>query len=417
MPSPAHTAVAKPSAPASVHAEAEKALTALGQALRGVLDALKPGELGPRDLEQLLGMHKTLAWRVLQVAYVREPLAAVPHVPGAEGMEKFLHAAGRKGVATELLRPVREAFGLYRSLAKPNAGDRASFDVMLMSLASPRETSVELRAARRAAFKSASYTWGVQTEVRSLSAIITPVGEDLVDLATVRSQIRARRLRREGVLRISRTVEHDTDNPGRRKVSALPIEPESVMGGVPLLRDFCTQPLPTLTSVELPDGNVEYRYVDQPLGDRASVTLFTGEVRRALAGARWRSEANSTNALMMTIGVPLSVAVIDLWAPPGFGVEHRGLVVSAVSVDPLRQKPAEWHVLPVSTVVERLGRGLPAARLSEAPAYAQVMERCFARLGWPMAEYELHRVRMEYPVLGTCLVLQTQLPDRTAAGN
>lgn len=396
----------------TLHVEAERALSDLITGLRKVFDKLQPGQLGPRDLERLLGMHKSLAWRVLQVAASREPLSAVPHVPGEKGMEKFLYAVSRKGVGVETLRPVREAFTRYRSLAKSHAADRASFDVMLMSVASPQETMVELRAARRAAFRSASYTWGIQTEVRTLTAILTPVGDDAVDLATLRGHYQTRRLRREGFFRLPRTVEHDTDNPDRRRATALPIEPRDVLGGVPLLREFCTDPLPPLQAVELADGNVEYRYVDQPLGDRASVTIFTAEVRRNLLGARYRDQLNSTNAIMMTANVPIGYAVLDLWAPPGFGLEQRSLVVEAIGVEVLKQKPDQWRALPVSTSVECLGTGLRNARIPQVPAQERALTRCFERLGWSPDDYELHRVKMEYPPMGTCLVLQTTLHER-----
>ncbi|MBY0308299.1 MAG: hypothetical protein K2Q09_06125, partial [Phycisphaerales bacterium] len=322
--------------PVDIPFEAKDALTQLGQGLRRVLEAVRPGPLGPRDLQDLLGLHKTLAWRVLQIAAARDPLGAVPHVPGEVGMEKFLQAASRRGVDAAVMRPVREAFVKYRSLAKGHAGDRASFDVMLLSAAGPAESAVELRAARRAAYRSAGYTWGVQTAVRTLTAIVTPVGSEGVDLATVRCQFGSRRLRREGVLRLQRTVEHDTDKPEGRRVRVNPIEPEGVMGGVPLLKGFCTSPLPALEAVELADGNVEYRYVDQPLGDRASVTLCTGEVRRGLLGARWRNAENSTNAIMLTANVPMGLAVIDVWSVPGSGLRARSLVVSAAGVDALR---------------------------------------------------------------------------------
>jgi len=384
-------------------------LTEVGTALRAVLRSLYPTEPAPRDLQHTLDLHKTLCWRVLQVAFAREPLAAAAYVPGDEGFDKFLKAAGKAGAARENLDAVREALICYRALARLHAGDRASFEVMLMSLATQSDSAVELKAARRAGYRSTSYAWGSQVAARILCGIITPVEDDAVDFATLRGHVRARRVRKEGMLRLSRTVEHDTDAPAGRRALALPIVPESVVGGVPLLPDFCTRPLPALEAVMIPGKNVEYRFVDQPLGEQAAITVFTGEVRRKLMGARWCSEDNTSNALMLTIRDPVALGVIDLWAPPGFGLGNSGLVVSAVGVDPLGQTPDQWHVLPAMASVERLGRGLRAARLSEAPEYEGAIDLCFNRLGWAASDYELHRLRLEYPVLGSCLVLRTKL--------
>ncbi|MBX9738322.1 MAG: hypothetical protein K2X32_15485 [Phycisphaerales bacterium] len=394
-------------------AHAESILADLGLALRAVLAKIVPGaEAAPRDLERELGLHKTLGWRVLKVAYAREPLAIAAQVPGDEGLEKFLDAAKRKGVPVSTLTPVRDAASKYRDLVRSQAGDRASLEVMLMSLATPTETAVELKAARRAAYRSTSYTWGVQTAARVLAGIITPVGGDQVDLATLRAHVRMRRVRKDGILRLSRTIEHDTDAPDRRRAAAMAIQPEHIFNGVPLLPDFCTKPFPPVHAKKLPNDNIEYQFSEQPVGEQAAFTILTGEIRRGLSGARWRSETNKTNALMMTVRDPLGVGVIDLWSPPEFGIEHRALLVSAVSVDPLTQKPEQWHVLPASASIERMGRGLLAARLKDCPDYEAALDQCFGRLGWDPGQYELHRVRLEYPVLGSCLVLQTFLPER-----
>jgi hypothetical protein len=398
--------------PPDVKADAEQILTEIAGHLRKVLAALQPGEAAPRDLERHLGLHKTLCWRVLKVAYARDPLAAAPYLPGHEGLEKFLRAAAKFGVARGLLEPVRPSAERYHAMVKANAGDRASFEVMLLSLATETDSALELKVARRAGYRSSSYMWGVQTAVRILSVIITPGADGLVDLATVRGHVRARRLRKEGVLRLSRTIEHDTDAPERRRTAALAIEPQHMVGGVPLLPQFCSQPLPRLQAVELPGQNVEYCFADQAVGEQAAVTVFTGEVRRGLAGARYRTAGNSSNAIMMTARDPLGLAVIDLWAPPEFGLDHKALTVSAIGVDPLTQKPEQWHILPASASVQRMGRGLPAARLGEAPEYEGAVAHCFGALGWEPGNYELHRLTVEYPVLGSCLVLQTLLPEK-----
>lgn len=398
--------------PPDLGREAGGVVAVVAAALRTVIERAVEGTATTRELERTLGLNKTLAWKVLQVAYGRDPLASAHHIPGAEGLEKFLRAAAKRGVEKESLEAVRLGAARYREMVKSHAGDRVSLEVMLQGLSALEDGEVELKAARRAGFRSAGYAWGVQTAVRVLSAIITPTTEDLVDLATVRAHVRMRRVRKEGLLRLSRTIEHDTDEIGPRRAKAQAIEPENLEGGVPLLRSFCTQPLPRLQSVEGAGQAIEYQMMDQGLGERSAVTVFTGEIRRGLGGARYRTEANSTNALMMTIRDPVGLAVIDLWTPLGLFREHKALVVSAIAADPLRQKPDEWQVLPAATSVERMGRGVRAARIDEAPDYEPAFAQCMSRLQWDAEDYELHRVRLDYPVLGSCLILRTTLPER-----
>jgi hypothetical protein len=413
-PSPHDLASVSPvSAPTSdLYSEAEGVLHDVSESMRAVLSPLFDETAGPTDLKRVLGLHKTLAWRVLQVAYARDVLAAAQHIPGAEGIEIFLRAASRQRVSKDLLDGVRNAVTRYRALVKAHAGDRASMDVMLQSISESSESDVELKAARRAGYRSASYAWGVQTAVRVLAAIYTPVGDDLMDVATVRAHVRMRRVRKDGVLRLSRTIEHDTDAPGPRRAVAQPIEPEGVFGGVPLMQEFCTRPLPAMAAAEVSDRAMEYRFTDQRIGEQSAVTVFIGDIRSGLRGARWRTPDNTSNLLMLNVRDPIGLVVLDFWAPVGTFTEHQAIVVGAVGVDPQQQRPVHWHVLPASTNVERMGRGLQAARIDEVPEYERAIARSFDRLGWRPNGYELHRLRLEYPVLGSCLIHQAGLPER-----
>jgi len=273
--------------------EAQDVLAGVRRSIRGVLEQLRGPSARPRDLEQALGLHKTLAWRVLRVAYGRDPLADVQHIPGGEGIEKFLSAAEVAGVEKVRLVTVRESVARFRALVDTHAGDRPSLEVMLRSMTDAPEPAADLRATRRAAFRCASYTWGTQTKARILSGIFTPCGGGLADVATVRAHVAMRRVRREGQLGLSRTVESATDKPGPRSARVEAVEPEGLLGGVPLLRDCCTRPLPEVEAVPAAGNNIDYRFVDQRIGARGAVTAYTAEIRRGLPGCLKRDESNT----------------------------------------------------------------------------------------------------------------------------
>ncbi|MDX2147004.1 MAG: hypothetical protein SFZ23_05730 [Planctomycetota bacterium] len=402
--------------PTELHADASRVLFTLRESVRRVLDSLPfPAERG-RDLEHNLKLHKTLAWRLARLAYDPDPLARIGQLPGAEGFELFLNSAARAGAAQGALRGVRTSLADLEQFARTHAGDRDSLEVLLRGLSSAEETSTDLRASRRAAFRCAAYSWGVQTGTRILGCVIRPAPGGRADVATIRGHVRVRRVRSEGMLRLSRTVEHDTDQPDGRRARVAPIEPESSVAGVPVLPQFSSVPLPALQAVPLPGNNIEYCFADQKLGEKAAITIVTGEVRREIRGIRWKNPANSTNVLMITVRDPAEEAVIDLWAPPEFGIEHRALVVSAAGADPVAQAPECWLELPVPIQVQRLGRGMLGARLPSAVMWVDAVRSCMDRLNWNPADFELHRVRLEYPIVGTAIVLQTTLPDRPASG-
>ncbi len=392
--------------------QAQDVLTHLRDAFRGVLDHLDMPTVRPRDLEKGLGLHKTLAWRIMRIAYGRDPMSDVQHIPGGEGIDIFLSAASEHGVDEVRLEAVRRSVARFRSLVDAHAGDRQSLEVMLRSIAEAVEPAADLRAARRAAYRCTSYTWGTQTRARILSGIITPVGGGLADYATLRAHAGMRRVRTNGLLGLSRTVESNTDLPGPRVARVEAVEPEGVMGGVPLLRDFCTNPLPEVRAVTSRGGNIDYEFVDRGVGLASALTVYTADIRRGLGGCLKREDVNTMNALYLSIRQPLELGVIDLWAPRSTFGDFRpyAMSVSAINGESNSEPPTSWYQLPLPESAERLGFGLDAAPIADAPEYVGAMKRVFDRLGWDPAGYELHRLSVEYPVMGTRLVMLVDLP-------
>lgn len=393
--------------------EALGVLSSVRTTLQAVLSELPVEPLRPRDLEQGLGIHKTLAWRVMRVAHGRDPLADAQYIPGAEGMEIFLAAAKVAGARKASIEKVRTSVVEFQSLVSTHAGDRPSLEVMLRSMTEAPEPAADLRAPRRAAFKCASYTWGSQTLVHVLSAVFSPAGDGLCDLATLRGHVGIRLVRREARPVLSRTVESATDRPGPRAARVEAVEPEGLLGGVPLLRDFCTKPLPALEAVPASNNNVDYRFADQEVGARGAITAYTAEIRRGLPGCLHRDASNTMNALMLGVRRPIQAAVVDMWIPPNLlgGNKPRGLTLCAMMDDPVRQPPSGWRRLPMAETAQRLGRGLNAAALDSAPEYSGAIGRVFERLGWDPEGFELHRLSVEFPVMGTSLALVVDLPE------
>jgi hypothetical protein len=403
----------KATSPPRLDAQASAAVNTLRIAIRTVLERLS--EAGTptdraRDLEIGLKLRKTLAWKIHRVAHGSNPLSDARCIPGANGIDRFLKAASRHSVCEQALHDVRHAASAYHGLVNVHADDHPALRVMLNGLQQPLIAPGELRASRRNAFRCARDTWGEQIEARVLSVVFTPSREGRADIATVRGFVGLKRLRNDVVLALGRTIEHDTDRPGPRRARVEAIEPEHVAGGVPLLKRFCSS-VPDVTADTLPDGNVQYRFVDGLVGNTSAVTAFTGELRRDIGGALRRDEANTMNAVLITVTRPTALAVIDIWAPPHlWGTRPEAAVLCAVLKDPVTTPPHQWRRLPHNDDVERRGLGIEAGFLRDVGDYSAVMSSVFERLSWDAAGYELHRLRVQYPVMATCVGMTIQLP-------
>lgn len=404
----------------TLEADALRVVPLLQRALDGVLVSL-PGEprpTRPRDLVARLGLHHSLAWKIIRISSGCDPMGNAQFIPGRAGMDLFLGAAERAGAEPEAVLQVREAFARFRAMVESHAGDRPTLDLMLGGLAPESGSPVDRPALRRAAYLCNSATWGVQMRTRLLAKVLHPHQADaaMMDIALVRLFAGMRRVRPDAPLVLSRAVVLDNDGKARRTTVAEPLEPCG--GEVPLLRRFCSDPLPTFAAARGSDGVVEQRVQGGPVGEKGAVTLCAGEVRRAAAKA-FVDEHNSTSRTAVEVRLPMQRLVIDVWAHRSIcpGAVPRARTYSELGGSPwYRQPPELLLALPMAEKAETVGRGLGAAPIPGVAEYPSIMRHAFDRLGWDPAEHVLHRVRIDFPVLATAVVLEIDLPAAPGAG-
>jgi hypothetical protein len=400
----------------TLEADALSVVPQVQRTLRRALASLPQPAGRPRDLVTGLGLHHSLAWKVIRLATGEDPMGNAQFIPGRAGMDLFLTAAAKAGADGQAVAEVREAFARFRAMVESHAGDRPTLDLMLGELASTPEGPADRPALRRAAYLCSSATWGVQVRTRVLAKILHPsagAGEaGMMDIALVRLFSGMRRVRPDAPLVLSRAVVLDNDGRERRKPVSEALDAEG--GGARLLRRFCSDPVPELVATRGADGVIEQRVVGGPVGEQGAVTLCIGEVQRGAASA-FADEHNSASRTAVEVRLPMQHLVVDVWA-------HRSICPDAVArartyselggTPWYRQPPELVHVLPMAERPERIGWGLTSASIADAPEYGEAIAYAFERLGWSPDDHVLHRLRVEFPVLSTAVVLELDLPER-----
>lgn len=390
------------------------ALETVQMELGHVLIALRSRDRGPRELARRLAIHPTLAWKMLRIVQSRDLFADSQYLPGAEGLATFLAAAADRGVPAATITATRNAFQGVQRLIDEHAGDRTTLEQMLSALSNDARVQSDSRPFRKAGFRCASSTWGMQIRVRVLSKILRPSEtEPLMDIALIRAFVGMRRIRPGAPIPLARVVVLDNDGKSRREARPRPIDPEGVCAGVPLLRAFCSDPLPEIRIAPGPDGGPEQQLAEAPIGESAAATVFSGEVQMA-AASRVRDAHNRVSNTAVSVRTPIESLVIDLWA-------HRDLFKDQTPIGMLygeacgvawyKQSPASAERLPLAEIVRTIGPGLARARLTDVPEYVDVMRYAFETLRWNAEEFTLHRLRVDYPVIATAVVMQVPLPD------
>ncbi len=406
------TTNAAPESP--LQAEALEVVPRIQRGLERVIASLPGPTSRPRDLVKLLGIHHSLAWKVLRVATGTEPLAIAQYIPGAAGIELFLDAASKQGVPEARLEEARRAHRKFRALIDEHAGDRPSLELMLRGLEPGRAAHAERRSLRRAAFLCNSSTWGVQIRTRFLSKIHRPGSQPgMMDIALVRGFLGVRRVRADAPLTLARVVTVDNDGVARRSSRSLPLDPDAANDDAPLVRRFCTNPLPEIRTVPGPGGVQQVQLCRGPVGERAAVNLCMAELQPNAAPAR-RDAHNTVSNTAVEVRSPIETLIIDLWAHQGTfaGMSPRCATYSELSGQPWYLHPAEsLQQLPMIESVQTLGRGLSGADLADAPEYRGLMDWTFQRLAIDPQEYVLHRLRIEFPLIATAVVLSIDMPE------
>lgn len=395
--------------------EAQEVLPRVRSAVARVLGSVPDAGRRPAAVSRALGLHQTLAWKLVQIVENPDPFATVQHIPGEGGIEIFLKAAASKGVPAAQVEAVRAAVADFRRLIESHAGDRASLELMLAGLAQRPVSPVEL-SIRKAGFRCASYTWGVQCRAGIKTLFLKQGADpDTFDIAAVRGYIGLRRVRPNTAWPLSRRRYFNETGQVQRS-TVRPIDPGSGTDTIPLLTPFCSRPLPDIETVISDNGMKEYRLRPGPVGDRSAINCFIGDIMPG-RGERWGSEVDRTFDHGLQNRTPAEAITVDAFVHRDLwnDIDPESLVISELSDEPwYAPNKAPGDRLPFPEQVRRLGRGVEASPCPEYPQYPDLIEYVFDRLGWRAEEFTLFRLRVEYPVVRTAVVMRFNRPDRPA---
>lgn len=401
----------------TVQDDATRVLVRLRGAFGALLSALPGRTTRPREIERLLSIDKTLAWRVAKLVHEPDIVLAAQHLPMTGAIETFLAAAERRGAPPDMVRDARDAFGDFERVVNDHAGSRAMLDMML-AVASPDANRRASRTHRKSAFQANSFIWGVQARVQFSAFFLHPsVAEDVVDIASVRGLIELRRVRPDVAWLIGRIRCINDDGALRMPHELSPVDPqpprEDGLPAVPLLRDFCSSPLPRVRRIMNPEGFLEDELLEAPAGNRGATTCVTGEIARRVA-PRYRDEQNEHVDINVAVRTPSELLHVDVFVhhqltPPSL---PRLLVYSDVRPTTMSRPRPRRELLDLTAGVQHLNPEPAAVFTTHIPRYVDLVERVCVRAGWRRSDFSLYRATVEYPVLPSSVDICWELTDK-----
>jgi len=396
--------------PLELRKQVESVMLRVRAAFAGILESVPTRNGRPHEVAELLNLDKQLVWKISRLVKTRDPVMMARHLPGPTAIGRFLDAA-QLHVAPRVIDAIHAPLEDLNELIRVHAGDRVTFEMLLSEWYS-REPDATV-THRREAFRGNSCIWGVQARTKLTSMFLHPSSEDGVfDIAIIAGVVDLRRLRLNLPWVIARWAVSDNDGEVRFNADREPLDPES---NDPLLRRFCSKPLPQLRIVNGAPGMLEYQLAPGAIGNSGAVTCIYGNIVRRVASC-YRDEHNEFNEVMAAMSTPCEVLVLDQIVHESlFGrIKPDLLVYSGLNASEQYPRGVTRVQLPVAEQVEYLGKGPAVLPTPHVPRYRELAEYVFERTGWDGSRFDVYRAEMRYPPIPSTVVMQHALRERPA---
>ena len=288
------------SSPASFESHLRHSVAHLRESVADVLAAVGANVSVPHSITRDFGLDKSLAAKLGRVIRESDPYAAALDVPGEEAMRIFARTMRDAGAPAPKLDALRESVESFRQMVKTHCnGNRATLEMLAASAASSTAGAVasakqqqQLETFRKHMFRGASAVFGVQARAHVSADFLSPTrgDDDRYDVTLVNGLVDLRRIRSDVTWAVSsmRNLEQDG-----RAGPLVPFEPIDFTAGrngaVPLIREFCSQPVPEL---RITDTNDLIRRFELPEGvDAAEVKASSPVQDYKRAWPMWRDKA------------------------------------------------------------------------------------------------------------------------------
>ncbi len=355
----------------------------------------------PSLLQRRLGVGYTICWQIFQITKVSDAAAAAQHTPSPEGLKRLLALPQASSVSQHTAESVQSASEEFRRFVKRHADDLASFDSMLVSSVPDDRAEKILIQRRRAAYNATSHVWGIQTDMNCMTMIVRRNANDLLDGAGLFIHRGIRRLRPDVQVTLMGYHTGSDNHPVHREpMDKLAAEQYQA----PFLPEFCSKPMPRIERQALPSGWILHNLAGQAIGRVANFNCAFGYTVKDQPYIR---DANNRSLVQFThsyIRRPAALLVMDLVVHrPSFGVvqperamhpyhEGHAFLDSAAGIQPF---PLDESVVMIGPADE--------VDLAEVPRYAEMLQYAAASADWNLREFDVYRLRIPYPVMGSTI--------------
>ena len=386
--------------------ELSEHLAGLRSGLRQLLTELGSPRT-PTLLRRQLDIGYTICWQLFQVVRAEDESAGTQNAPSLGALKRLVVAAEAKGLTRDTAEVVRAAADGFHRFIRQHAEDRDYFDSMVAGTTRSNNSQGVLVQRRRAAYRANSHVWGSQNDLWLVSALVRRSAGDpaKMDSIVLSRQQGLRRLRADATVYLmamkvdlaNRDTPSAQDDPLRNA-----LDPAAAAAtGMPLVPEFSTDPLPRVSCKTTQSGRRLFNWIDDAVGLKSSCDIVTATVNR---GVPMVVEAEGARQVVFSSAVrnkASALLVLDLIVHRDSfpGVQVQSMVHEALAEVCTLEEAQAGHQFAVEEGVTHLGRA-SAANLAEFPQYRALLQHAAERADWDLAEFDVYRLRVPYPIMG-----------------
>ncbi|MCA9280699.1 MAG: hypothetical protein H6812_13585 [Phycisphaeraceae bacterium] len=394
----------------SFEAACQDAVGSLRAALVALFDSIGVDPSVPQDVARRYHLNKTLTWNISRLLQAPDSIAAVPHVPGTQALEKMLKATSDDGASAEAVKRVRAASRAFDEIVEVHVGDRTTLDLVLDGMANGSGGD-GLELSRKLAYRGNSGLYGVQAKARVMAWTIAPNAEDssLLDLAMISGYAGFRRLRNNVRWPIIKVRSWATsDQPITRPLwHPLEGDPNSPMALMPSFSSIDEREIDLVTTEE----GLDCHLLPGRIGNVGAFDCIRGEMMMAAAN-RYKDDEDSTGEVGASITTPSEVLLFDLIVHRDLenAMEPEAMIFSRIVASGVKTPERDDEsALPIRLRLIDLPGTPPAMATPLVPRYSEITGLMADRLGRRPEEFRAKRLLLDYPPLNSNVILRFPL--------
>ena len=377
--------------------------------LAAMIDASGANSMSARETARMLGIDRNLVWQVTKIIKANDILAAALDIPSIKRIELLCRVCSKKGASREVIDTVIDAMKRFEHVVENYAGSREAFSDLLQGMVYDDVTTRQ-EEIRKTVFRGNSSIWGVQARVNFMTGICYPSlrKTGMVDVIRLGGLIGFKRLR-PVPWSVFRMITHFDDGSNCDIVRQALDPAIDAPSGLPLMADFCTDPLPEIETIHSEFGKF-YDLKPGPIGKAGLLDIVFGDFVDSSDQEYWR-ENDQYISFNLDLHTPSEVALLDLFFHEKLRHVMPPEVLLADRLSKTQGFDTAWderHRLPLSSQVRALPPGTAGSANTYYPDYPRLLEYSFEQKGLNVSQFRGFRFTMKYPITPSALQFRTR---------